>query len=88
MEERSEWLALDFTRKLIKDIKKEYVSAAVSASQGHHSNSENSDQTQYMNGVAAGNIGAYDTVMELIHGEIVAKEEMLEEEEVMKTYEA
>jgi hypothetical protein len=85
MEDRSEWLALDFTQKLIKEIKKEYVSTAVNSTKGQHADPDNSDATQYMNGIATGNIGAYDRVMELIMGEPI--EDLIDPEEAQKEYE-
>jgi len=84
--EREEWLGLELTEKLIKQIKIELTSLAVNASKGNYANPQNSDVTQFYNGVASGNVGAYQKVLSIVSGEIDSEEEP--DKEVAKEYES
>ena len=84
--EREDWLALELTQKLIKHINLELTQTAVNASKGNYANSQNADATQFFSGVAAGNVGAYQRVKEMITGAIPMDGEA--DKEVVKEYEA
>lgn len=86
MQDRAEWLNLELTQKLVNQVKLELTKLAVNTSKGFYVKPDNADATQFYSGVAVGNVGAYQRILEYISGAALF-EEKEPEQEVVKEYE-
>ena len=73
--DREEWLLLEITQKLLKQINLELTALAVNSSKGSYTDPANPFKTQYFNGVCHGNVGAYQRVKQYMNGDIESSNE-------------